>query len=431
MNQQENNSDTSFSYNTYACAPPSANESVFFNLILNTKYENTKDNCLIFLKNYSKNMAINKRDLFKNMINELTLVPISNKIMSNDNDESLYLIRACIKKYSRQNIINSLYEFISQNEININSNSNSNNISNINSTSDNSNVNSLFDKIEKVENNEEIQDENDKGKIVNKDIEDIDIINDINKKEKNINLLKRKRKHHSEENIHNAKKFKNSSSNEDKKDEEVNNENINNINNINIKKEKIDDENDSDNVKIKQEKDDFFERSFGFAEEKEFKNKLRLRNKSFSNRIIPKKNAQRSNSIQDDKINPHPKGKRGRKKLSNINKEKIIEEKNIRSHMIKINRTVVSYNMDKSKAIDDNKIVFLCNNNECKGKGVYLMDKKVFEETEKHDFKKCTHVIAHKNKNIKDKLLRDKNCDGYQILRDDKFIRDKNVLYLK
>ena len=184
-------------------------------------------------------------------------------------------------------------------------------------------------------------------------------------------------------------------------------------------------------MKIKQEKDDFFERSFGFAEEKEFKNKLRLRNKSFSNRIIPKKNAQRSNSIQDDKINPHPKGKRGRKKLSNINKEKIIEEKNIRSHMIKINRTVVSYNMDKSKAIDDNKIVFLCNNNECKGKGVYLMDKKVFEETEKHDFKKCTHVIAHKNKNIKDKLLRDKNCDGYQILRDDKFIRDKNVLYLK
>ena len=429
MNPQENNSDTSFSYNTYACAPPSANESVFFNLILNTKYENTKENWLIFLKNYSKNIAIIKKDLFKNMINELTLVPISNKIMSNDNDESLYLIRACIKKYSRQNIINSLYEFISQNEININSNSN--NISNINSTSDNSNVNSLFDKIEKVENNEEIQDENDKGKIVNKDIEDIDIINDINKKEKNINLLKRKRKHHSEENIHNAKKFKNSSSNEDKKDEEVNNENINNINNINIKKEKIDDENDSDNVKIKQEKDDFFERSFGFAEEKEFKNKLRLRNKSVSNRIIPKKNAQRSNSIQDDKINPNPKRKRGRKKLSNINKEKIIEEKNIRSHMIKINRTVVSYNMDKSKAIDDNKIVFLCNNNECKGKGVYNIDKKTFEETEKHNLKKFSHGVSIKNKNIKEQLIKDTTCDGYQLLKKGKFIKDKKVILLK
>ena len=118
MNQPEINCDSSFPYNTYACAPPSANESVFFNLILNTKYENTKENCLIFLKNYSKNMAIIKKDLFKNMINELTLNPISNKIIGNDNDESLYLIRACIKKYSRSNIINALFDFISQNDNN-------------------------------------------------------------------------------------------------------------------------------------------------------------------------------------------------------------------------------------------------------------------------------------------------------------------------
>ena len=30
MNQPEINCDSSFPYNTYACAPPSANESVFF-----------------------------------------------------------------------------------------------------------------------------------------------------------------------------------------------------------------------------------------------------------------------------------------------------------------------------------------------------------------------------------------------------------------
>ena len=254
MNQPEINCDSSFPYNTYACAPPSANESVFFNLILNTKYENTKENCLIFLKNYSKNMAIIKRDLFKNMINELTLNPISNKIMGNDNDESLYLIRTCIKKYSRSNITNALFDFISQNEIN------SNNIMNIvNSSSDITNANSFIDKIENVEFNGE----NEKEKIVNKNIDEE--IDNIKNSKKNINLLKRKRKNNSEHSIFNVRKIRFSSvSKERKKDEEVNNKNGININCNNIKKEKINDENDRDNMNIKKEKDDFFERSFGF-----------------------------------------------------------------------------------------------------------------------------------------------------------------------
>ena len=392
MNQPEINCDSSFPYNTYACAPPSANESVFFNLILNTKYENTKENCLIFLKNYSKNMAIIKRDLFKNMINELTLNPISNKIIGNDNDESLYLIRTCIKKYSRSNIINALFDFISQNE-NIN-----NNIININSSSDITNANSFIDKIENVEFNGE----NEKEKIVNKNIDEE--IDNIKNSKKNINLLKRKRKNNSEHSIFNVRKIRFSSvSKERKKDEEVNNKNGININCNNIKKEKINDENDRDNMNIKKEKDDFFERSFGFEEKQEHKHRMHLRNKSFSNQINPKKHAEQSNSNQDGKINSFSKGKRGRKKNNDINKE----------------------NKENKE-----KIVFLCNNPECKGKGIYFLDKNVFEETEKHDFKKCVHVIGHKNKSIKDKFVKDKNCNGYQIMKDDKFIRDKDVLYL-
>ena len=88
--------------------------------------------------------------------------------------------------------------------------------------------------------------------------------------------------------------------------------------------------------------------------------------------------------------------------------------------------------MDKSeKNSDNNNIVFLCNNNLCKGKGIYLTDKNIFKETEKHNFKKYTHVIAHKNKNLRDELLKDKNCDGYQILKNDRKIKDKKVIYLK
>ena len=186
-------------------------------------------------------------------------------------------------------------------------------------------------------------------------------------------------------------------------------------------------------MNIKKEKDDFFERSFGFEEKQEHKHRMHLRNKSFSNQINPKKHAEQSNSNQDGKINSFSKGKRGRKKNSDINKENKeskVDEKNMRSHMIKINGTVVSYNIDRSSIIKNNKIVFLCNNPECKGKGIYFLDKNIFEETEKHDFKKCVHVIGHKNKSIKDKFVKDKNCNGYQIMKDDKFIRDKDVLYL-
>ena len=136
MNPPEMNNETLFSFNTYECAPVYSNESLFFNLILNTNFENTKENCLIFLKNYSKHIILSKRDLFKNIINELTLSQISNKEINNNNDESIYLIRTCINKYSRNNIINALFDFISQNDnitdnININSSNTTNDISSI------------------------------------------------------------------------------------------------------------------------------------------------------------------------------------------------------------------------------------------------------------------------------------------------------------
>ena len=68
------------------------------------------------------------------------------------------------------------------------------------------------------------------------------------------------------------------------------------MNNItNIKKEKIDEEYDinslSNSVKIKQEKDDFFKRSFDFEEKDQYKTKLRLRNRSLS-KCLPKKEEQ-------------------------------------------------------------------------------------------------------------------------------------------
>ena len=97
-----------------ACAPCYSDDSIFFNLILNSDYENTKENCLTFLNNYSKQILLTKRDIFKIFISELTLGEYSSQNICND--ESKYLIRQVVKKYSKNNILNALYEFISEND---------------------------------------------------------------------------------------------------------------------------------------------------------------------------------------------------------------------------------------------------------------------------------------------------------------------------
>ena len=149
MHQKESNKNLPFSLNTYACAPSYTKESLFFNMILNTEYENTKENCLIFFKNYSKNIILSKRDLFKNIINELTLSHLSNNSINNNEDESLYLIRTCIKKYSRNNIINALFDYVSQND------NNENNIINMNC--DNKKIENVENKEIRKEENKEIR----------------------------------------------------------------------------------------------------------------------------------------------------------------------------------------------------------------------------------------------------------------------------------
>ena len=78
-----------------ACPPVYTEDySLFFNLILAIQFENTKENCLQFLKNYSKNLFLPKRQLFMFLINELTLNKINvNSSKGLDNNESIYLIR--------------------------------------------------------------------------------------------------------------------------------------------------------------------------------------------------------------------------------------------------------------------------------------------------------------------------------------------------
>ena len=220
-------------------------------------------------------------------------------------------------------------------------------------------------------------------------------------------------------------------------DNNINNDinNINKINFLNIKKELIKEENDiksidSDNVKIKKEKDDFFNKSFFFEENDNYKNRLRRRNKSLDIRSNSKKNY---SPIPAKKKISFSSGKNKINKFSNNNNNYInnkIEEKDLRGHMIKKNGNVIGYKMMKHLSGNNKKIIFLCNNDECRGKGAYFVDKNIFKETEKHNFK-LNHFIAPKNTNIKKLLIKDKSCDGYQLLKNDKIIKDKKVIYIK
>lgn len=201
------------------CPPCPSDNSLFFNLILGTSYENTKENCLIFLKNYSKQYFYQKRDIFKMIINELILNEISDKMISIN--ESIYLINQLIKKYSKNNILNALYEFISEKEEIIQPIESKNNLNIANNFSSNKNGNN--------ENNDTNSNDKEPKKVDNILFNNIkekveDINNELNNI-KNSKFLEKKRKNcetskiNDESTQKNNKKLKFIIRKEDKKEE--------------------------------------------------------------------------------------------------------------------------------------------------------------------------------------------------------------------
>lgn len=379
MSKQEINNELLISNDSYACAPSYDNESLLFNMVLNTNYENTKENCLIFLRHYSRLLITTKRDLYKILINGLISINSSSK--STKEKENLNsFTRLILNKYTMNNIINALYDFISEKDEIVN-------------------INNIIE--EKKE--EDKIDLNDEESIMNQSLNSIN--SSVNKKKKNLTFISKKRKRDINEDIQ--------------------------YNNKNEKEES--DENDKDNnIKIIKEKDDIFKRSSLFEENDNYNIKLRNRNKSLGLKNVSKynlrnivslsgKKRQLSFSNEKDSIN---------RKKEKENKPIKLEEGNLRSHIIKKKGMILSYKMMKCQNRHSKKIYYLCNNEKCRGKGVYLIEENIFKETEKHNFK-FPHNTAYKLKNIKEMLMNDKNCDGLQMLKNDEFIKDKKVVFLK
>ena len=379
MSKQEINNEFLISNDSYACPPSYDNESLLFNMVLNTNYENTKENCLIFLRNYSRLLITTKRDLYKILINGLISINSSSK--STEEKENLNsFTRLILNKYTMNNIINALYDFISEKDEIVN-------------------INNIIE--EKKE--EDKIDLNDEESIMNQSLNSIN--SSVNKKKKNLTFISKKRKRDINEDIQ--------------------------YNNKNEKEES--DENDKDNnIKIIKEKDDIFKRSSLFEENDNYNIKLRNRNKSLGLKNVSKYNLRNIVSLSGKKRQfsfSNEKDSINRKKEKENNPIKL-EEGNLRSHIIKKKGMILSYKMMKYQNRHSKKIYYLCNNEKCKGKGVYLIEENIFKETEKHNFK-FPHNTAYKLKNIKEMLMNDKNCDGLQMLKNDEFIKDKKVVFLK
>ena len=474
------------------CPPASSEDSLFFNLILGTSYEDTKENCLLFLKNYSKNnMYYPKREIFKLLINELILNETSNKM--GEGNESVYLMRQVIRKYSKNNILNALYDYISEKDNDFFPPILDNNPSN---TSADSSLNRL----------QNSQSERDSKSIINSNSS---ISQEIKKKEKlengeysqrNKNYLSRKRqltknnkktekKKNGKANKKLIKKVKEKKENAQKEQEKADASKINeevqkekiadNKEEIKIKKEQIQNREKKDgkaqNMSNKKEKGKSKEtkKEEGKKEEiNKYKMKLRKlspnkskasddillksdkietkdnKNRGFSSgeKIVKKEfklyNSMQTSSIENiDNINPnYPKEKETDKCQMNImlyldeqnpkNKEKTQEENNYSAHLIKSDYIVYSYNKKRTGGIKNNTIYFECNNRKCRGRGEYDIENKIFNETFKHSLVPTSHNICFLYYSLRDKLLNDNEAIGYQILRDNSIIKDDKVVFL-
>ena len=503
-----------------ACAPCYSDDSIFFNLILNSNYENTKENCLIFLNNYSKQILLTKRDIFKIFISELTLGEYSSQNICND--ESKYLIRQVVKKYSKNNILNALYEFISENDN-----------SSIEQEKNNSfNTNNSSTKKSRKNHSEE-NEENEKEEKHQKPKRNIKRFNGIRKKpqvkkekcvtekkqnennssgKKMLNLLTKKRKlsdsprkekkdkrpkidkkekEKEEKNGKNdkSKKLKKIRKNSDEEDEdkesqkeeneneEKNDEEIKDKNDEEMNEENKEKENQEDNLEEKEEKGSKNKNQNKNKEKKKekenlYKNKLRHLSspknksvKSFISKSVnkPKTNPKRHtigdeiiklDSSEEQNINNSMTLSPLKAKVSTdkkcehqldilsylkLSKSQIINsttkkynDNEFRSHLIKDleKNFVFSFKLKKFQNSKNKIILFDCNNRKCKGRGEYDVNKKIFKETVAHSLSLNSHKLSSFHYNVKETLLNDCDCFGYQLLKDNSFIKDKKVIMI-
>ena len=474
-----------------SAGPPAFSEdSLFFNLILGTNYENTKDNCLQFLKNYSKNMFYPKREIFKILINELILNESSTKMLDiNENNECIYLMRQLIKKYSKTNIVNALYDYISEKENvffppvidnNLNNTSVESSLNKLQSSQSEKDSKSVIDnninifpdmikhevrsqsyvkkennkfflkkkrypestrsKSNKNKNKKKIRKGKANKKLIKKAKEkqrtckkEKDNINDKYEEMKIENLeIEIKKENTSSSKANNETEYQEITNNDEKGRNNEENKDEGKKSKINSYKLKLRNKSSnksktSDVFKLKTEKkENVIKLKHPFSVEKQNNDELKLYKSMPTSLMISNNN--NSNTQRDkNKMNI----------TSYLNHQKIKNEENTQienqytAHLVKIKEVIYSYKIKRHGGIKDNIIYFDCNNRKCRGRAKYDIEKKIFQETVKHSISTISHNISFLYYSMRDELLKDKDSDGYQILKDNSYIKDEEVVFLK
>ena len=474
-----------------SAGPPAFSEdSLFFNLILGTNYENTKDNCLQFLKNYSKNMFYPKREIFKILINELILNESSTKILDiNENNECIYLMRQLIKKYSKTNIVNALYDYISEKENdffppvidnNLNNTSVESSLNKLQSSQSEKDSKSVIDnninifpdmikhevrsqsyvmkennkiflkkkrypdstrsKSNKNKNKNKIKNGKANKKLIKKAKEkqrtckkEKDNINDKYEEMKIENLeIEIKKENTSSSKANNETEYQEITNNDEKGRNNEENKDEGKKSKINSYKLKLRNKSSnksktSDVFKLKTEKkENVIKLKHPFSVEKQNNDELKLYKSMPTSLMISNNN---NSNTQRDKNQMNITSYLNHQKIKNEENTQI--ENQYTAHLVKIKEVIYSYKIKRHGGIKDNIIYFECNNRKCRGRAKYDIEKKIFQETVKHSISTISHNISFLYYSMRDELLKDKESDGYQILKDNSYIKDEEVIFLK
>ena len=124
--------------------------------------------------------------------------------------------------------------------------------------------------------------------------------------------------------------------------------------------------------------------------------------------------------------------KLSKSQIINSNTKKY-NDNEFRSHLIKDleKNFVVSFKLKKFQNSKNKIILFDFNNRKCKGRGEYDVNKKLSKETVAHSLSLNSHKLSSFHYNVKETLLNDCDCFGYQLLKDNSFIKDKKVIMIK
>lgn len=119
------------------------------------------------------------------------------------------------------------------------------------------------------------------------------------------------------------------------------------------------------------------------------------------------------------------------KKENFIKNKKKVDIKNYSYHFSKsiyVEGNIYIYRITGFSFNNNNNLACECKDINCKGRGEYDFKNKIFYETQSHSLNYDLHKIDNKCKKICEKLEKDENYPGYQLMKNNNIIKDYKLI---